>query len=95
MFKPEYNEIDFMVSKNVIPSQVMGIIRGKNIIIAEVVVISMIVNVIIGSLIGILLPFIFAKFKKDPATASTPLITTLADIIGTGIFLGIAYLILG
>ncbi len=74
---------------------VMGIIRGKNIIIAEVVVISMIVNVIIGSLIGILLPFIFAKFKKDPATASTPLITTLADIIGTGIFLSIAYLILG
>ncbi len=74
---------------------VMGIVRGKNIIIAEVVVISMIVNVIIGSLIGILLPFIFAKFKKDPATASTPLITTLADIIGTGIFLSTAYLILG
>ncbi len=74
---------------------VMGIIRGKSLIIAGVVVISMIVNVIIGSLIGILLPFIFSKFKKDPATASTPLITTLADIIGTGIFLGIAFLILG
>ena len=52
-------------------------------------------SLIIGSLIGILLPFIFSKFKKDPATASTPLITTLADIIGTGIFLSIAYLILG
>ncbi len=74
---------------------VMGLVRGKSLIIAGVVVISMIVNVIIGSLIGILLPFIFAKFKKDPATASTPLITTLADIIGTGIFLSIAYLILG
>ncbi len=74
---------------------IMGIVRGKSIIIAEVVVISMIINVIIGSLIGILLPFIFAKFKKDPATASTPLITTLADIIGTGIFLSIAFLILG
>ena len=74
---------------------IMGIVRGKSLIIAGVVVISMIVNVIIGSLIGILLPFIFSKLKKDPATASTPLITTLADIIGTGIFLGIAYLILG
>jgi magnesium transporter len=74
---------------------IMGFIRGKTAIIAEVVVIAMIVNVIIGSLIGILLPFIFAKFKKDPATASTPLITTLADIIGTGIFLSIAYLFLG
>ena len=74
---------------------VMGFIRGKNWVLAMVVVISMIVNVIIGSLIGILLPFIFSKFKKDPATASTPLITTLADIIGTGIFLSIAYFILG
>ncbi len=74
---------------------IMGILRGKNVIIAEVVVISMVVNVIIGSLIGILLPFIFAKVKKDPATASTPLITTLADIIGTGVFLSIAYFILG
>ncbi|RLE16554.1 MAG: magnesium transporter [Acidobacteria bacterium] len=74
---------------------IMGFVRGKSFLIAEVVVVSMIVNVIIGSLIGILLPFIFAKFKKDPATASTPLITTLADIIGTGIFLSIAFLILG
>ena len=74
---------------------VMGFVRGKSTIIASVVVISMVVNVIIGSLIGILLPFIFSRFKKDPATASTPLITTLADIIGTGIFLGFAYMILG
>jgi len=74
---------------------IMGIIRGRSILIAQVVVLAMIMNVIIGSLIGVLLPFMFVKFKKDPATASTPLITTLADIIGTGIFLGIAYLMLG
>ncbi len=73
---------------------VMGIIRGKNFEIAEVVILAMILNVIVGSLIGVLLPFIFTKFKKDPATASTPLITTLADIISTGIYLTIAYLIL-
>ena len=73
---------------------IMGIIRGRSILIAQVVVLAMIINVIVGSLIGVLLPFIFIKLKKDPATASTPLITTLADIIGTGIFLGIAYLML-
>ncbi len=74
---------------------VMGIIRGKSLTIAAVVVLAMLVNVIIGSLIGVILPFIFAKLKKDPATASTPLITTLADIVGTAIYLGIARLILG
>ncbi len=74
---------------------VMGIIRGRSILIAQVVVLAMIINVIVGSIIGVLLPFIFVKLKKDPAAASTPLITTLADIIGTGIFLGIAHLMLG
>jgi len=73
---------------------IMGLVRGS-IEICKVVVIAMVVNVLVGCIVGVLLPFIFAKFKKDPATASTPLITTLADIFGTGIYLSIAYLMLG
>lgn len=74
---------------------IMGVVRGKSLYIAQIVVITMIINVIVGSIIGLALPFIFTKFKKDPAAASTPLITTLADIIGTGIYLVMAYLFLG
>lgn len=74
---------------------VMGIVRGGSLQVAFVVVVSMIINVVIGSLIGVLLPFIFTKFKKDPAAASTPLITSLADIIGTGIYLCVAWFVLG
>jgi len=73
---------------------IMGFVRGGSFIIAGVVALAMIINVILGSLIGVILPFIFTRFKMDPASASTPLITTLADIIGTGIFLVIANLIL-
>ncbi|MEO0069596.1 MAG: magnesium transporter [candidate division WOR-3 bacterium] len=73
---------------------VMGFVRG-GISVAPVVILAMVVNVIVGGAIGIVLPFIFTKLKRDPATASTPLITTLADIFGTAIYLGIAYLILG
>jgi magnesium transporter len=72
----------------------MGIIRSGSIKVAVVVVVAMILNVIAGCVIGILLPFLFAKLKKDPATASTPLITTLADIIGTAIYLGTATIFL-
>lgn len=72
-----------------------AMIRAGGWLIAQVVIISMIVNVIVGSMIGVLLPFLFTRFKKDPATASTPLITTLCDIIGSGVYLGIAYLMLG
>ena len=63
----------------------MGFIRGGTKI-AFVVFLAMITNVIVGSLIGLSLPFLFTKFKKDPATASTPLITTISDIVGTFIY---------
>lgn len=67
----------------------MGIVRGGYRI-AQVVVLSMVLNVILGCLIGMTLPFIFSKFKKDPASASAPLVTTLSDIFGTGLYLLIA-----
>lgn len=72
---------------------IMGFIRG-GFSITQVVVLAMIINVVVGSLIGLSLPFLFTKLKRDPATASTPLITTLADIIGTGIYLFLAYTML-
>lgn len=74
---------------------IMGIIRSGSLEICMVVVLSMVVNVIVGSIAGVLLPFIFVSLKKDPAAASMPLITTLADIIGTWIYLGIATIMLG
>ncbi|MGQ9678970.1 MAG: magnesium transporter, partial [bacterium] len=73
---------------------IMGFIRG-GLKVAPVVILAMVVNVIVGCAVGIVLPFIFTKLKRDPATASTPLITTIADILGTAIYLGIAYLFLG
>lgn len=55
-----------------------------------VVSITMVLIVLTGSLIGLLLPFIFTKLKLDPATASAPLITSIADISGVLIYFSIA-----
>lgn len=55
-----------------------------------VVSITMVLIVMTGSLIGLLLPFIFTKMKLDPATASAPLITSIADICGVIIYFSIA-----
>jgi len=71
----------------------MGFIRGGAEI-AKVVITAMFLNVVLGSLIGLALPFIFLKLKQDPASASTPLITTLADILGTAVYLAIATVML-
>ena len=57
-----------------------------------VVSLTMVIIVLTGSLIGLLLPFIFTKLKLDPATASAPLITSIADISGVVIYFSIASL---
>jgi magnesium transporter len=60
-----------------------------------VVASSMIFTVIVGSLVGLTLPFVFTKIKIDPATASAPLVTSIADILGVIIYFTIASWYLG
>ncbi len=55
-----------------------------------VVAITMVFTVMTGSLIGLLLPFIFTTVKLDPAAASAPLVTSIADISGVLIYFSIA-----
>ncbi|OOG28148.1 magnesium transporter [Thioalkalivibrio denitrificans] len=58
------------------------------------VAISMVLVVVIGSMIGMLLPFMLARFRLDPATASAPLITSVVDIAGILMYFSVATLIL-
>lgn len=60
-----------------------------------IVSISMIAVVITSSLMGLLLPMLLNKVKLDPATASAPLVTSLADIVGVLIYFSIARAMLG
>ncbi|MEI0549152.1 magnesium transporter [Brachyspira intermedia] len=94
----------FMLGKEILVSTTLGltmsiavsliaIFRG-GLIIALVVSLSMILVVVIGSLIGLCLPFLFVKFKKDPTTSSVPLVTSICDISGTAIYLLLATTIL-
>jgi magnesium transporter len=60
-----------------------------------VVSLTMTLVVVVGSLIGMSLPFLLTRLKLDPATASAPLITSLADIAGVMIYFSIATWYLG
>jgi magnesium transporter len=71
----------------------LGLFRGGTEI-AMVVSSTMILVVIVGSLIGMSLPFALSKLKFDPATASAPLITSIADGAGVMIYFTIATLML-
>jgi len=55
-----------------------------------VVMITMVLIVTASSLLGLLLPFILKRFGKDPATASAPLVASIADISGILIYFSIA-----
>lgn len=57
---------------------------------ALVVALTMTLVVVMGSLVGMLLPFILTRIRLDPATASTPLVTSVADIGGILIYFSIA-----
>jgi magnesium transporter len=60
-----------------------------------VVATTMTLVVVIGSLIGMSLPFALSRFNMDPAAASGPLVTSLADIAGVLIYFSIATWYLG
>lgn len=72
----------------------LGFFRGGYEI-AIVVGISMMLIVLIGSLIGMTLPFLLDRIGSDPAVASTPLVTSIADITGVLIYFSIATWYLG
>lgn len=67
----------------------IGIARGGTEI-AAVVAVTMILVVIIGSVIGMSLPFVLNRFGLDPATASAPLVTSIADVAGVLVYFSIA-----
>ena len=59
-----------------------------------IVALTITVVVLFSSLIGMSLPFAFTRLGLDPATASVPLITSLADVSGVVIYFSIATLYL-
>ena len=67
----------------------IGVFRGGPEI-AMVVSMSMVLIVIVGSTIGMSLPFVLQRLGWDPATASAPLVTSIADAAGVLIYFAIA-----
>lgn len=62
--------------------------------IGAVIAIAMIFNLIIAGFCGVLIPMTLDRFKIDPALASSVFLTTVTDLVGFGLFLGLASVIL-
>jgi magnesium transporter len=60
-----------------------------------VVGLAMLACTVLGGIIGALLPFMARRIGTDPATLSSPLITSVMDLLGVFIYFALAYAFLG
>jgi len=67
----------------------LGVWRGGYDV-ALVIALTMFLIVLVGSMVGMSLPFLLSRLKLDPATASGPLVTTIADAAGVIVYFSIA-----
>lgn len=64
---------------------------GISVEVLMVLALSMITVTFVGGLIGILLPFVAKRFNIDPATLSSPMLTSIMDFLGVVIYFSFAY----
>ncbi|WP_313388345.1 magnesium transporter [Achromobacter aegrifaciens] len=62
--------------------------------IALVMMAAMVCNMLVGASVGVLVPMVRARFRKDPAMGSSVLLTFATDSLGFFIFLGLATIFL-
>lgn len=55
-----------------------------------VITISLALVVLVANITGSMLPLLLRKLKRDPALISSPLITTVTDVVGLLVYLSVA-----
>jgi magnesium transporter len=65
--------------------------KGVGFDVLMIVGLSMLVVTVLGGVIGALLPFLARRIGTDPATLSSPFITSIMDLLGVFIYFGFAY----
>jgi len=66
----------------------------NNLELAIIIAVAMIINLIVAGLFGAGIPIFLNRIGSDPAISSTVLLTTVTDVIGFLVFLGLAAIFL-
>jgi magnesium transporter len=73
---------------------VVVIMFNRDLRIAVVLGLAMVINLLVAAFFGTMIPLIMQKLKKDPASSATVFITTATDVLGFIAFLGLGTIIL-
>lgn len=103
-------EIDFENKKEILKKEsLVGLIHGvilglivaliaglweHNFVFGFVIGSAMLLNMVIAALAGFFIPLLLKKLNIDPALASSVFVTTMTDVLGFSIFLGLATILI-
>ena len=106
-FKLSWRDIWFVIRREIPVALSLGVVialmeavlawfsKGVGGDVLMVVGLAMLACTVLGAMIGALLPFAAKWIGTDPATVSSPLITSIMDMLGVFIYFGLAYAFLG
>ncbi len=106
-FRLRAQDIWFVIKREIPVALALGVVialleavlavftKGVGFEVLMVVGLSMAIVTITGALIGALLPFAARRIGTDPATLSSPMITSIMDMLGVFIYFALAYVFLG
>ena len=72
----------------------VGVIWFGSPLLGLVIAVSMVVNLVVAGLAGTVIPVVLEKLGVDPALASGAFVTTVTDVVGFFVFLGLAVVVL-
>jgi len=66
---------------------------SRSVALSGIIGVAMVISMCIASISGATVPVVLVALKRDPATASSIILTTVTDVIGFSAFLGLATLL--
>jgi magnesium transporter len=72
----------------------VAVLWFKDLRIGAIIAAAMIINLIAAALSGVLIPLVLRRFGSDPALSGAVVLTTVTDIVGFAVFLGLGTLVL-
>lgn len=90
-------EVAIGVLNGIIWSIVIGVVTYTwfaDVVLSIIIALAIIANLIFAAFSGAFLPILLIKFKIDPALAGGVILTTITDVIGFVVFLGLATLVI-
>lgn len=92
-----FKELKVAMLNGILWSLVIGLVTAywfDNVMLGIVIGLAIVANIIVAALAGVLVPIALNKMKIDPALSGSVILTTVTDIIGFVVFLGLGTILL-